>query len=250
MIAVNGQIRVEHPAQTEKPSMTPNLIVSYDDTANDRDALVLGRLFMDAGASAALAYVRHARAPQRAQEVAEEHSADELLARGASSIGAAHLPRHVVVHASTGEGLRELALRDGADLIVFGSDYRTAAGTVRPGKSTDRLLHGGTVAVALAPAGLSSRGAVRVAHVGVLADDGDDAAWRTARSLAAALGAGIAGDGDSPDLLVVGSSAGAQVGRVSLSASAEYEIETSGVPVLVLPRGVAVEFPEPSLNAA
>jgi nucleotide-binding universal stress UspA family protein len=229
--------------------MTAKIIVSYDDTANDRDALILGRLFMDAGASAALAYVRHARAPERAQEVAEERSADELLARGASSIGAAHLPRHVVVHASTGEGLRELALREAADLIVFGSDYRTAAGTVRPGKSTDRLLHGGPVAVALAPAGLSSRGAVRVAQVGVLAD-GDDAAWRTARSLAGALGAGIAVEGEAADLIVVASSAGAPVGQVSLSAAAEYEIETSGVPVLVLPRGVAVEFPEPALSAA
>jgi nucleotide-binding universal stress UspA family protein len=230
--------------------MTPSLIISYDDTANDRDALVLGRLFMDAGASAALAYVRHAQAPERAQEVAEERSADELLSRGARSIGASQLPRHVVVHASTGEGLRELALREGADLIVFGSDYRTAAGTVRPGKSTERLLHGGPVAVALAPAGLSARGAARVARIGVLADHGDDAARRTARSLATALGAGIAGTDEAADLLVVGSSAGAQVGRVSLTASAEYEIETSGVPVLVLPRGVAVEFPEPALNAA
>jgi nucleotide-binding universal stress UspA family protein len=205
---------------------------------------------MDAGASAALAYVRHARAPQRAEEVEEERHADALLERGAASIGAPHLPRHVVLHASTGEGLRELALREGADLIVFGSDYRTAAGTVRPGTSTDRLLHGGSVAVALAPAGLSSRPAARVGHIGVLAEDGDDAAWRTARSLAAALDAGVGEADDATDLLVVGSSAGAHDGRVLLSASAEYEIETSGVPVLVLPRGVSVEFPEPARNAA
>jgi nucleotide-binding universal stress UspA family protein len=226
------------------------IIVSYDDTANDRDALVLARVFIDAGASASLAYVRHARAAERAQEVAEERRADELLARGAASIHAAHLPRHVVVHASTGEGLRELAVSEGADLIVFGSDYRTAAGTVRPGTSTDRLLHGGPVAVALAPASLRSRPSLRVGQVGVLAEDGDDAPQLTARSLATALGAGVAADGEPVDLLVVGSSAGANAGRVALSAAAEYAIETSGVPVVVVPRGVAVSFPEPALNAA
>ena len=30
--------------------MTPHAIVSYDDTQNDRDALMLGRILRDAGA--------------------------------------------------------------------------------------------------------------------------------------------------------------------------------------------------------
>jgi nucleotide-binding universal stress UspA family protein len=230
--------------------MSPNVIVSYDDTANDRDALALGRVFADAGASAGLAYVRHARSPERAQEVLEERRAVELLERGASTIRAPQSARHVVVHASTGEGLRELAVREGADAIVFGSDYRTAAGTVRPGTSAQRLLHGGPVAVALAPAGLHSRPELRVARIGVLAEGDDDAAEQTARTLATALGARVVGAGEPVDLLVVGSAAGATVGRVTLSAVAEYEIETSSVPVLVVPRGVAVSFPEPALSAA
>jgi nucleotide-binding universal stress UspA family protein len=230
--------------------MSPKVIVSYDDTANDRDALVLGRAFTDAGASAALAYVRHARSPQRAQEVLEERRAVELLERGAKSIGAPQSARHVVVHASTGEGLRELAIREGADVIVFGSDYRTAAGTVRPGTSAQRLLHGGPVAVALAPAELRSRESLRVARIGVLAEAGDDAAERTARSLATALGADVVAAGEPVDLLVVGSRPETAVGSVTLSAVAEYAIETSSVPVLVVPRGVVVSFPEPALSAA
>ena len=40
--------------------MTPTMIISYDDTANDRDALALGGLIATAGASVELAYVRHA----------------------------------------------------------------------------------------------------------------------------------------------------------------------------------------------
>ena len=230
--------------------MTPSLIVSYDDTANDRDALVLARVLTDAGASAALAYVRHARSPQRAQEVLEERRAVDLLERGAAAIRVPKSARHVVVHASTGEGLRELAIREAADLIVFGSDYRTADGTVRAGTSAERLLNGGPVAVALAPAGLHSRPALRVLRIGVLAEGSDDAPQQTARSLATALGADVAEAGDPVDLLVVGSSAGATLGRVALSAAAQYAIETSSVPVLVVPRGAAVSFPEPALSAA
>ena len=230
--------------------MTPSIIVSYDDTDNDRDALVLARVLTDAGASAALAYVRHARSPQRAQEVLEERRAADLLERGAEAIRAPQSARHVVLHASTGEGLRELAIREAADVVVFGSDYRTAGGTVRPGTSAQRLLNGGPVAVALAPAGLHARPALKVLRIGVLAEGGDDAPQQTAHSLATALGAGVADGGDPVDLLVVGSSAGATLGRVTLSAAAEYEIETSSVPVLVVPRGVTVSFTEPALSAA
>ena len=43
--------------------MTPRIIVSYDDTDNDRDALALGRLLAGGGADLSLAYVRHARSP-------------------------------------------------------------------------------------------------------------------------------------------------------------------------------------------
>jgi len=230
--------------------MTPSIIISYDDTANDRDALALGRVLTDAGASAALAYVRHARSPQRAQEVVEERRAVDLLERGVAAIRAPESARHVVVHASTGEGLRELAIREAADIIVFGSDYRTAEGTVRPGTSAQRLLSGGPVAVALAPAGLHARAGLQVQRIGVLAEGGDDAPQQTARSLATALGARVVEAGDPVDVLVVGSSAGAAHGRVTLSAAAEYEIETSSVPVLVLPRGAAVSFREPALSAA
>jgi nucleotide-binding universal stress UspA family protein len=230
--------------------MSPNLIVSYDDTDNDRDALVLARTLAKAGASVGLAYVRHAPAVARDQELREQEHATDLLDRGAFAIGAPSAPRHVVVHASTGEGLRELALREGADIVVFGSDYRTAAGTVRPGTSAQRLLNGGPVAVALAPADLRSRDTLRVARIGVLGEAGDDAADETARSLALALDATVVGEGEPSDLLVVGSRAEGEHGRVTLSAIAEYEIETSSRPVLVVPRGVSLGFAGPVLHAA
>jgi len=225
--------------------VTPKIIISYDDSANDRDALALARLLAYSGADLSLAYVRHTQEPERDREAAEERRAEELLERGARLIGAPDLPRHVVFHASTGEGLLELAAREHADVVVFGSDYRTAAGAVIPQTSAQRLLNGGHVAVAIAPADLRSRSAVSVARIGVLGE-GDDAPDITARSLAAALGASVTERDDEPvDLLVLGSREGTPTGRVELSATASYAVDTSTSPVLVVPRGAPVSFSAP-----
>ena len=51
--------------------MSLKIIVSYDDTDNDRDALALGRLFASAGAELSLAYVRHSFGESLEQEQAE-----------------------------------------------------------------------------------------------------------------------------------------------------------------------------------
>ena len=49
--------------------MASELIISYDGTPNDDDALELGRMLAAGGSSLALAYVRHSREfdPQREQ---------------------------------------------------------------------------------------------------------------------------------------------------------------------------------------
>jgi nucleotide-binding universal stress UspA family protein len=228
--------------------MAPRVIVSYDDTAEDRDALALARLFASAGASLALAYIRHTQESEQAQERLEEHDAEALLARGAQELGE-DVPRHVIVSASTGEGLQTLAERERADIVVFGSDYRTAPGRVLPGTSAQRLLAGGPVAVALAPASLRDRERLAVATVGVIPQAGDPTAEQTARGLAANLSATLASSADEAvDLLVVGSRPEAPEGRVMISAAAEYAIETASSPVLVVPRGVALSFP--SLSSA
>ena len=106
--------------------MATKIIVSYDGTDNDRDALALARLFADAGASLELAYVRHALEAERGRERYAEAEAAALLKAGAGSLGQPDLPTHVVMSASTSEGLRDLAVDEGADMIVFGSEYRTA----------------------------------------------------------------------------------------------------------------------------
>jgi nucleotide-binding universal stress UspA family protein len=225
----------------------PKIIISYDDTDNDRDALALGSVLGQLGGDISLAYVRHTQQPDSAREALEEKDAEELLKRGAEALGDDSIPRHVVLHASTGTGLWELAEEEKADLIVFGSDYRTAKGAVIPGTSAQRMLTGGPVAVAVAPAAYQSEEheikAIRV----LKEEDGDTSAGDTAKSLADALGAKVGASTEEADLLVVGSSPASPKGHVNLSARANYAIETAHSPVIAVARGEAIKFSKPSL---
>ena len=217
--------------------MALKIIVSYDDTDNDRDALALGRLLAVSGAELALAYVRHSFG-----ESLEQTQAEQLLERGATSVGTPDMPKHVVVNPATSEGLMDLAESENADIIVFGSEYRTAAGTLKPGISAHKLLLGGPSAIAVAPAGLHTDPAVSVDTVGVI-EEGDPSARQTADSLAAALGASVVEHGGGPvDLLVVGSRPEAPEGKVVLSAASDYAVEAATYPVMVIPRGIAINF--------
>ena len=221
----------------------PVVLVSYDGTNNDRDALALGGLLAGAGASLELAYVRHAHEGEQGRERLAEHEAEELLAGGAAALGRPDAPRHVVVSASTAAGLHELAGERGADLVVFGSEYRTARGHVDPQATARRLLNGGRVALALAPAGFAEQAGFAVETVAAVGEDGDPCPLETAESLAGALGAAVAeAPSRNADVLVVGSKPSTVNGRVTISAAAEYLIELATCPVLVLPRGVAVRF--------
>jgi nucleotide-binding universal stress UspA family protein len=217
--------------------MALKIIVSYDDTDNDRDALALGRLLAISGAELSLAYVRHS-----VGGALDERQAEQLLARGAASIGAPDMPRHVVINPGTSVGLTELAQREDADVIVFGSEYRTAPGLLKPGIPAHKLLLGGPAAIAVAPSGLRSNPALSVNTIGLI-EEGDPTAAQTAASLAAALGAGVQeGAGGPIDLLVVGSRPESPQGKVTLSASSDYSVEAATCPVLVTPRGVALDF--------
>jgi nucleotide-binding universal stress UspA family protein len=222
--------------------MGPKTIVSYDDTANDRDALMLARLLAEAGADLTLAYVRHATQAERSREDLEEHEAEDLLERGASALSEFDVDRRVVVSASTPDGLSWLAEHQDAELIVFGSDYRTAAGHIAPQHSTQTLLEGGPAAIAIAPASFSTAHVPQIRTVGVLAAPGDDAAIETARELADAFGATVTRDERQVDLLVVGSRSEAPEGHVMVTAQAQNEIENATFPVIVVARGVALRF--------
>ena len=223
--------------------MAPKAIVSYDDTPNDHDALMFARVLAEAGAELLLAYVRHATEDEREREELEEHDAEALLERGARVLGDLDVARRVVLNRSTAEGLAWLAEEEGAQIIVFGSDYRTPAGHISPQKSTQALLDRGPAAIAIAPANYRSERARTFGRLGLMASPDDDAATATAADLADILGARVARDEPYVDLLVVGSRPEAPDGRVMISSAAENEIEEATSPVLVVARGASVRFP-------
>jgi nucleotide-binding universal stress UspA family protein len=221
--------------------MPVKIVVSYDGTANEDDAIALGRLLAAAGGEISLAYVRHTQEPDRDRETLAEAGAQELLERGIKLLGDPNAGRYVVTDRSTPEGLAALAERLGADVIVFCSDSHTAKGHVSIGNSAARLLEGGRTAIAIAPVDFAEAGPVirRVVAIG----DGEGGARQTAEALASALDATVAPVvDDEADLLVIDSRPEAQPGHVSVSASAEHLIEIATCPVLVVPRGVVLGF--------
>ncbi len=213
--------------------MPAKIIVSYDGTANEDDAVALGRLLGKAGGQVALAYVRHT-----ADSVGDTQG---ILNRGLSLLGDANAPTHVVTDRSTPDGLAALAESEQADVIVFCSDSHTAKGHISIGNSAQRLLEGGRTAVAIAPVDFAeaSESVGRIVAVG----DGDGGARAAAQALAGALGAEVVPvAGEDTGLLVIDSRADAPSGRVLLSASSEHLVEIATSAVLVLPRDVVPAF--------
>jgi nucleotide-binding universal stress UspA family protein len=230
-------------SRTISVPVSSDLIISYDGTANDDDALALGKLLARTGASMALAYIRHAREFDPRREQLAQHDADRRLEQGVAWLGDASIPRHVVFSGSTGEGLEQLAEAEQSSVIVFGSDYRTPPGRAEPGTSAQRLLEGGSVAIAVAAAGLRSQGDAGIGSIAVAAADGDTAAQESAQALADKLGAKIVELGPpTVDLIVVGSQPSASSRRITLSGATRTMLNSARGSVLVIPSGAPLRL--------
>ena len=188
------------------------VIISYDGTENDDDALALGKLLAEPG-ELALAYIRHSKELDPEREKVAQHDAEQRLAQGAELLGRPEMPQHVVFGASTGAALEELADSEGASIVVFGSDYRTQPGHAEPPTSAQRLLEIGGTAVGDRRLGLRADPDAAIATIAVVSPDGDDTAralGRGARRRRRSAGGGA--DGAKADLIVVGSQPGAPAG--------------------------------------
>ena len=102
--------------------MSTKIIVSYDGTANEVDAIALGRVFAQAGSEVSLAYVRHTPETDSAREEIAQREAQGVLDRGVELLGDPGAKRHVVTDRSTPQGLATLAASEGAEVIVFCSE--------------------------------------------------------------------------------------------------------------------------------
>ena len=220
----------------------PHVIVSYDGTRNDRDALALGRLFDKAGAQITLAYVRHATESDPSREADDQAEAEHLLAAGAELLGASTVGQRVILNPSTAEGLTALAGELGADIVAFGSSHKTPPGRVEVPHTAQQMLERGVpFSLAVATAGLRREPVEHsIGTISVLDEEDDPAARATAESLAHALGAQLtAGDAD---LLVVASRAAASPGQLLLSSRTMEQIEGGDSPVLAVARGTTISF--------
>jgi nucleotide-binding universal stress UspA family protein len=221
--------------------MAPPIIVSYDGTTHDDDALALARMLAQGGATLSLAYVRHSREYDPRREEIGEHDAARRLEQGALWLGDPEIERHVVIDPSTSSGLAKLAAAEGADLVLFGSDYRTAPGRVEPGGAAQGMLEGGSVAIGVAAAGLRIDTEKSIKTISVAGDPGG-AAQQTAESLASALGAEIIDGGGNADVILVDSQSSGPEGKIGLGGSTRARLDSARGSVIVLPRGRPLTF--------
>jgi hypothetical protein len=221
--------------------MPLEIIVSYDGTTHDDDALMLGRMLSAAGATLSLAYVRHSREYDPQREEIAAHDADRRLEQGATWLGDESLKRHVAINPSTGAGLAELAASAGASLIVFGSDYRTPPGSVQPGAAAQGLLDSGSVAIGVAAAGLRIDAEAKITTVSV-AGEASGAAAQSAQAIASALGAELIEGRSDADLILVDSRSTAADGKVGLDGATRAQLDSARGSVVVVPRGTPLSI--------
>jgi nucleotide-binding universal stress UspA family protein len=237
---------------------TSPIIVAYDGSPNADDAVALGNLLARVtGAPLALAHVYRtpSQSPRDGAGVAAERAnlarraAEEVLARGAR-LAEGDVARLVVSSTTTATGIRTLAAREHAALVLFGSAQRTLPGRVHPGSASRRLLHGLPCAIGLAPVSFRERGHSGLEVVAVAHDDPTRAVQRSAEALALHAGAEVVADERERDLLLVGSAPGAQRGQVLANAVTNRLIQTAATPVLVVPYGEALQPAGAPVSAA
>lgn len=219
-----------------------HVIVSYDGTRNDRDGLALGRLFAATGAQVSLAYVRHAPEPDAEREASVQEQSEHVLAVAAEQLDGGAAGTHVILNRSTAAGLQQLAGELGAEVIAFGSSYRTPPGSVQLPHTADQLIEAeAPCSVAVAPAGLRRESVERSIGSVAVYDEGDDEPARgSAAKLAHALGA-VVTEGEA-DLLVVASRPDVTPGKLGLSARAREHVDGARCPVLVLAREASLSI--------
>jgi nucleotide-binding universal stress UspA family protein len=167
-----------------------SILVGFDASPEAADALALGRgIARQTGAALLVATVLpYGPSPALGRETFERwlsEDSKQLFDPILPNLEGLDFSIHALGGGSPARKLHELAEDQQLDLIVVGSTHRGALGRVLPGSVGERLLHGATCPVAIAPRGLATADWKLEHRVGV-AYDGSDAA-RAAVDHAAAL---------------------------------------------------------------
>jgi nucleotide-binding universal stress UspA family protein len=170
-------------------SMFNHVMIGVDEHQGGRDAIALARQLVADDGELTLAHVHTGypgffRADRGEFERIERDRALSVLATAAkeTDIDAREL---AIASPSVGRGLHELAEREGADLLVVGSNRRGLLGRVTIGDDTSHALNGAPCAVAIAPAGYA-RDPHKLTEIGVAYDASAESrhAIKFARALA------------------------------------------------------------------
>ena len=162
--------------------MTPPILVGVDPVHHDPDAPVLAALLARATGAPVVAVAAH-RDERRGDALAR------LLAVEPAFHGL-NLETTAVAGPSAARVLHDCAEARGAGLLVLGSTHHGVVGRIALGSTADRLLHGATLPVAVAPRGFADRmrGVDRIGVAFVDSEEGNEA-LRAAAALATACGA-------------------------------------------------------------
>jgi nucleotide-binding universal stress UspA family protein len=174
----------------------PCIVAGFDSSPSGLDAVALARTLAEA--TDARVIVAHVFLD--AVSALDILPPPELLAeRRSEALAAIERARPVLdgyeawsplAHAAepAARGLHEVAEEEGAELIVVGSTHRHGLGRVTPGATGERLLHGSTCPIAIAPAGWRGES---IATIGAGFDGSPEshAALAAAATLAQASGA-------------------------------------------------------------
>jgi nucleotide-binding universal stress UspA family protein len=175
----------------EEDAVHSKIIVGYDGSDQAQDGLALSRVFAKATrATLLVAHVfRHDVVLTPGWEQYEEAAlanAEKLLSDAASMLEDVEVETRASRGSSAAAGLQDLAEAEGADMIVLGSSHRGRIGRVLMGTVSDRLFHGASCAVAIAPHGFSDRTDAALRVIGVAFDGSPES--RAALTEAARLG--------------------------------------------------------------
>jgi nucleotide-binding universal stress UspA family protein len=175
--------------------MTPPILVGVDPVHHDPDAPVLAALLARATSAPVIAVAAYGDETARTLADADHVHAlrGDAMARLSAVEGAFHglvVETHAVAGPSAARVLHDCAEASGAGMLVLGSTHRGKVGRIALGSTADRLLHGATCPVAVAPRGFAERmrGIDRVGVAFVDTEEGREA-LRAAATLAAACGA-------------------------------------------------------------
>ncbi len=171
--------------------MSTPIIAAYDPFLEDRAPVELALVFAELSGTPVLAGAIHPAAMVGAWM--EPYMPDpDTIVKGNQALEQLRadtgVQSHSLIDVSVPRALHELARKQGSGLIVVGSTSRGRAGRVLPGSTAERVLHGATCAVALAPAGYR-RGPIETIAVGFVDSPEGRAALAAAHELARRAGA-------------------------------------------------------------